>query len=50
MASKTKTEQHEAAPGPMPPKIDASPEEIAKAVMSVPFKKEWRYMKGRKKK
>ena len=32
----------------MPPRIDASPEEIAIAVMSVPNKKNWRYLEGRK--
>ena len=33
----------------MPPRIDASPEEIASAVMSQPFKKDWRYMQEREK-
>ena len=31
----------------MPPRIDAAPEDIARAVMSQPFKKDWRYMKER---
>ena len=31
----------------MPPRIDASPEDIARAVVSQPFKKDWRYMKER---
>ena len=33
----------------MPPRIDASPDDIARAVMSQPFKKDWRYMKEREK-
>ena len=31
-------------PRPMPPRIDASPEEIARVALQVPFKKNWRYM------
>lgn len=33
----------------MPPRIDASPEEIASAVMSQPNKREWRYLQEREK-
>ena len=33
----------------MPSRIDASPEDIARAVMSQPFKKDWRYMAEREK-
>ena len=33
----------------MPERIDASPEEIARTVMSVPNKKEWRYLEERRK-
>ena len=31
----------------MPPRIDASPEEIARAAMSQPYKKDWRYLQER---
>ena len=50
MASKTNTEKPEARLSPMPPRIDASPEEIARAVLSVPFKKNWRYLEEQNKK
>lgn len=32
---------------PLPPRIDATPEEIARAVLSVPRKREWRYLRQR---
>ena len=32
-------------PRPMPERIDASPEEIANAVMRMPNKTEWRYLR-----
>ena len=31
----------------MPERIDSSPEDIARAVMSVPNKKKWRYLEER---
>ena len=36
-------------PKPMPKRIDASPEEIAERVLSMPMKREWRYLKKDKK-
>ncbi|MCY3783062.1 MAG: hypothetical protein OXG79_04680 [Chloroflexi bacterium] len=32
---------------PLPPHIDASPEEIVRAVLSVPRKLKWRYLERR---
>ncbi len=34
----------------MPDRIDASPEEIAKAVLSIPKKDRWRYMEQEERK
>ena len=31
---------------PLPERIDASPEEIAQAVLKMPPKKRWRYLEG----
>lgn len=31
---------------PMPDRIDASPEEIAERVLSMPNKRRWRYLEG----
>ena len=51
MVAKSKSERPVGRPveKTMPPRIDASPEDIARAVMSQPFKKDWRYMKEREK-
>ena len=32
----------------MPERINASPEEVAEAVLRIPPKTDWRYLKGRK--
>jgi hypothetical protein len=36
-------------PKPMPERIDATPEEIAEKVLSMPMKRDWRYLKKDKK-
>lgn len=32
----------------MPERINASPEEVVEAVLRIPLKTDWRYLKGRK--
>ena len=32
-------------PKPLPPRIDASPEDIAKAMLSLPADHDWQYLK-----